>query len=300
MKSAAELRQWEIPNTAIFSDTPGGLVRLEIETPLASAEIYLHGAHVAKFQPVGQAPVLFLSKKSHFTPGKAIRGGVPIIFPWFGPKADQPEAPAHGFTRTAAWELESVSQAQGGEVHVAMRFASSDATRALWPHDFVLRFNVVIGAALEMTLEVENTSEGPFTYENALHTYLTVCDVLEIGVFGLEGAEFIDKVDGGQRKRQKKTLVGIHKETDRLYLNTTATCSVNDLSLSRRIIVEKSGSNSTVVWNPWQGKGMSLTDLAEEWPRMICIETVNAADNAITLAAGDRHSTRAIVRSEPY
>lgn len=273
-------------------------MRLDIATPLVTAGVYLHGAHITMFQPAGTPPVLFLSRKSHFTSSKAIRGGVPIIFPWFGPKAGQPELPAHGFVRTMEWDIESLTLAPGGAVHVVLRVASNDATRALWPHDFVLRFRIVFGASLEMTLETENTSSEPFTYEDALHTYLTVADALEVTVSGLTGTEYLDKVDGGKRKPQGPHPIRIEQETDRLYLNTTAACVLDDPSLSRRIIVEKSGSDSTVVWNPWQGKGMSLTDLGAEWPRMICIETVNAAENAITLAPGARHATRALVRIE--
>lgn len=268
-------------------------MRLDISTATATAEIYLYGAHVANYQPVGQPPVLFLSKKSFIEPGKAIRGGVPLIFPWFGPRAG---FPAHGFVRTAEWSLESLTM-NDGDVNVVLSFTSNDATLAAWPHEFVIRHRITVGDSLGMILEVENTSGAPFTYEDALHTYFTVADALEVNVSGLDGAEYLDGVDAGQRKRQAGSI-RIERETDRLYLNTTTTCTVDDPSLRRRIVVEKSGSNSTVVWNPWEGKGMSLADLAEEWPQMICIETVNARENAITLAPGERHATRQLVRVE--
>lgn len=299
MKKASDFLRYEIPGVAKFVDTPGGLVRVDITTALANAEVFLQGAHVAAFQPVGQAPVLFLSAKSFMAPGKAIRGGVPLIFPWFGPHPTRTELAAHGFVRTAEWELESLEQSADGSVQIALRFASNDQTRAMWPHDFALRFRVNIGAVLEMTLETENTSSSPFTFEDALHTYLTVADVTEVSVHGLSGVEYIDKTAGGKRFREGNAPIRIRSETDRLYLNTTSSCSVDDLSLARRVVVEKSGSNATVVWNPWQGKGMSLADLGPEWPGMLCIETVNAADNAVTLPPGARHSTRAVVRVEP-
>lgn len=294
MKTASDLRHLEIPNVATFSDTPGGLTRLDIATEKATAEIYLYGAHVTHYQPAEQPPVLFLSKKSFIEPGKAIRGGVPLIFPWFGPRAG---FSAHGFVRTAEWELESLVQ-NAGDIQIVLRMSSNDATRAAWPHDFLLRHRITVGDTLEMIVEVENTSSSPFTYEDALHTYFIVADALEVTVSGLDGAEYLDGVDGGQRKRQAGDI-RIECETDRLYLNTTTACTVDDPSLGRHIVVEKSGSNSTVVWNPWQGKGMSLADLGEEWPRMICIETVNARENAITLAPGERHATRQLVRSVP-
>lgn len=294
MKTVADFRHLEILNVATFTDTPGGLVRLDIATGKANAEVFLYGAHVTHFQPVGEPPVLFLAKKSFIAPGKAIRGGVPLIFPWFGSRAGHP---AHGFVRTAEWALESLAQSASGEVEVVLSFSANDATRAAWPHDFTIRHRITVGDALEMVVEVENTSLAPFTYEDALHTYFTVADALEVTVSGLDGAEYLDGVDGGQRKRQAGNI-RIEKETDRLYLNTATTCVVDDPSLHRRIVVEKSGSLSTVVWNPWEGKGMSMADLAEEWPRMICIETVNARENAVTLAPGERHATRQLVRTE--
>ena len=294
MKTAADFRHLEIPDVATFADTPGGLVRLDIATSKAKAEVFLYGAHVTHFQPAGQPPVLFLAKKSFIEPGKAIRGGVPLIFPWFGPRAGHP---AHGFVRTAEWALESLAQSANGDVVVVLSLSASDATRAAWAYDFIIRHRITVSEALEMVVEVENASPVPFTYEDALHTYFTVADALDVTVSGLDGAEYLDGVDGGQRKRQVGSI-RIEKETDRLYLNTATTCVVDDPSLHRRIVVEKSGSYSTVVWNPWAGKGMSMADLAEEWPGMICIETVNARENAVTLAPGERHATRQFVRVE--
>src|SRR4051794_17302365 len=101
MSSAADLRHFEIPGAAVFVEHPGGLVSLEINTPIATGRIFLHGAHIAAWQPAGAAPVLFMSRQSHFAPGKAIRGGVPLIFPWFGARAGDAKAPQHGFARTA-------------------------------------------------------------------------------------------------------------------------------------------------------------------------------------------------------
>ena len=155
-KTAADFAKWEVKDLVQFEDAPGGLVRCNIHTPLASAQVWPHGAHVALFQPAGGGPVLFLSRQSHFAPGKAIRGGVPVCFPWFGPRAGHPDAPMHGFARTTEWELESVAVSPAGEVSLTLTLAASDATRAHWPHDFILRHVIQIGARLSMTLIVEN------------------------------------------------------------------------------------------------------------------------------------------------
>lgn len=294
-RTASDFRRWEIPGIAAFTDAQGGLVRIDLTTPLASAQIYLHGAHVASFQPAGAQPVLFMSRRSMFAKDRPIRGGVPVIFPWFGPRAGHPESPAHGFTRTMEWEVESLTCADGKNVELVLMMESTDATRALWPHDFTLRHRISLGSQLTMQLEVTNRSGAPFSFEEALHTYFAISSIHAVTATGFAGAEYLDKVDGALRKTQDHSPIRITGETDRVYLNTRATCTVEDSGMSRTIVVEKSGSDTTVLWNPWTSKAARLADLGDDWPQMICIETVNAADNAVTLAAGATHVMRATV-----
>jgi glucose-6-phosphate 1-epimerase len=296
--SAVDFRSWEIPRLATFHDGPGGLVYLRVATPLANAELFLQGAHITRFQPAGIAPVLFLSSASQFAPGKPIRGGVPVVFPWFGGRAGHPEAPAHGFARTLPWQIETLSSTDWRTVSVVLRLEASATTRELWPHDFVLRHHVTIGTQLEMMLEVENTSSTPFQFEEALHTYL-VSDVRTIAVTGLADTAYIDKVDGVERKQQDSAPVRILRETDRVYLNTRTACQFDDPDLGRRIVVTKTGSDTTVLWNPWIAKAKAMTDFGDhEWPGMVCIETANAADNAINLAPGATHRMTATIAVE--
>ncbi len=288
-QTAAAFHRFAIPGLVTFEDAPGGLVRITITSPLARAAVYLHGAHVTDFQPAGSEPALFLSEKSTFAAGKPIRGGVPIIFPWFGPRAGHSDAPMHGFARTSEWEIETLDST-GGIVTIVLRLSASEATRAPWNHDFILRHRITIGAELTMELEVENTGGEPFQFEEALHTYLAVSDVRAVSVSGLDGVEFIDKTDALARKTQDVAPIKITAETDRVYLDTTSTCEIADPQRQRQIAVEKSGSNTTVVWNPWIAKAKAMADFGDdEWPRMLCIETANAGENAVTLAPGERH-----------
>ena len=294
--NAADLRHFETTGVT-FHDTPGGLVRISIATPLATAEVYLQGAHIARYQPAGAAPVLFLSEKTHLAPGKAIRGGVPIIFPWFGARAGHPESPAHGFARTMEWELESLVCRDNGEIHLDLRLSSNAATLAQWPHEFTLRHIIIIGAQLHIALEVENSGDAPFTFEEALHTYFTVGDVRSSGVTGLENTSYLDKVDTGKRKREGSEPIRFNGETDRVYLDTTTTCTIHDPVLARRIVVEKTGSDTTVVWNPWIAKAKAMADFGDdEWPAMLCIETTNASENNITLPPNSTHVMTATLR----
>jgi D-hexose-6-phosphate mutarotase len=293
---SAALRRLEIPGVAVFENGSGDLLRLAIRSPLAEAHIYLHGAHVSHFQPRGAAPVLFMSGHSLFAPDKPIRGGVPVIFPWFGPRAGRPADPAHGFARLSDWMVESLAIDGDETVTVVFGLQANSRTSALWPHDFALRYRVVVGRTLLLTLEVENKGAEPFTFENALHTYFAVGDVRETATTGLEDAEYLDKTDGMQRKKQGREPIRITQETDRLFENTRKTCVLDDVTLKRRITVEKSGSQTTVLWNPWVAKAAAMTDFGhEEWPQMLCIETANAGANAITLAPGKAHAMRAVI-----
>jgi glucose-6-phosphate 1-epimerase len=292
------VNRFDIPEALRFeAGSDGGLARAIISTPAADAELYLQGAHLAHWTPRGQHPVLFLSPKSQFAPGKAIRGGVPIIFPWFGSRGDGKPGPAHGLARTSEWTMESARQHEDGRVEITFTLASNDATREFFDTAFRLRFRVTVGSELEMELITSNEAPAPFTFEEALHTYLAVGDVRQASVFGLENSSFIDKTDGLKRKRQDSEPVRIAKETDQVHLNTRAACTVWDPVWNRRIIIEKSGSDSTVIWNPWIDKSSGMTDMAADgWKQMICVETANAAENAVLLPPGESHKLTATIR----
>jgi glucose-6-phosphate 1-epimerase len=289
-------RRFAIPEFVSIDAGMGGLPRVNVKSPAAEAEIYLHGAHITHFQARGHKPLLFLSAKSHFDSSKPIRGGVPICFPWFGPRAGDSAAPIHGFARLLSWDLVETKQLPDSSVNVAFELKSSDATRAHWPFDFAARYQVNIGAALELTLRVTNRSSEPFTFEEALHTYLAVGDVRKVSIDGLAGHRFIDKVDGAKQKTQSGAIA-IEAETDRVYLDTADAVTVSDAAWSRKLAIKKSGSQTTVGWNPWIAKAKAMADFGDdEWPNMLCVETANAATNAMTLASGATHEMRAVIQ----
>ena len=297
---------WLIADHLRLENGSGGLPRLHLQSGDASAQIYLHGAHVTRFSlPVAGSSgaldeLLFLSSSSHFTAGKAIRGGVPVIFPWFGPREGKPGGAMHGFARTQTWQLESSRLDPSECVEVVLRLESSEATRAIWPHRFVLRHIIRLSSTLTMSLQVENSGDEQFTFEEALHTYLAVSDVGNVTIEGLEGCDFLDKTDGGARKRGPDGPLRFSGETDRVYLDTVARCVVNDPPARRRLIVDKSSSATTVAWNPWSAKAAALADIGkEEWRRFVCIETANASDNRLTLAPGETHTMTATISHLP-
>jgi D-hexose-6-phosphate mutarotase len=272
------------------------LPKIALSNPDSTASLYLNGSHVSSWIPKGQKDVLFMSGASQFTPGKAIRGGVPIIFPWFGPRHGDPKSPAHGFARTMNWNVVGCDKRPDGACAMGLELASNDITRAIWPNDFVLRFTVAADKKLTMSLSVSNTGNAPFSFEEAMHTYLAVGDVRKSKITGLSGIEYIDKVDNFAHKKQGTEPIVITGETDRVYLNTRSTCIVEDSAWGRKLSVAKENSDATVVWNPWIAKAKAMADFGDdEWPGMVCVETCNVADHAITLEPGKSHVMTAIV-----
>jgi D-hexose-6-phosphate mutarotase len=289
----------DLPQSARLRDDANGLKVVEIINPNGEGLIYLQGAHVTHWKPADADPVLFVSRQSHFSNGKAIRGGIPVCFPWFASRTGHPDAPAHGLVRTAEWRLGAVSTNTDASTTVHFEFLDTTATRAQWPHAFRAKYRVTIGATLEMQLEVENTGTEPLTYEAALHTYFRVSSAREIAITGLEGTEYIDKVDGFKRKKLDDEPLRFTGETDRVFLNTSSTTRLMDSAMNRTIVVEKSGSNTTVVWNPWMAKAKAMADFGDdEWQGMACIETANAGENSITLLPGQKHAMTARIRLE--
>jgi len=278
--------------------TPGrnGLERLAIGTPRGTAEIYLHGAHVTAWRPSGADPVIWVSADSQFHPDKPIRGGVPICFPWFAAHATNASAPMHGFARLRGWTLGAVED-RDGEVHATFSLTDDEESRrSAWPHPFTATYRVTVGARLGLTLDVANTGTGPLTFEAALHTYFAVGDIRTVGVTGLAGAEYLDKVHGFARKREGDAPIRFAGETDRVYLETESTCTIHDPGLRRQIAVAKTGSRSTIVWNPWSDKARAMPDFGDdEWPSMLCIETANVRDAAVSLEPGSHHTMTAVV-----
>ncbi len=277
--------------------TPGknGLPRLRISTPAASAEIYLHGAQVTSWQPAGAEEVIFLSEDSQWKDGKAIRGGIPICFPWFRGKADDPKAPSHGFVRTKAWQLDSV-ESSGDTAVVSLSTASDEATRAWWPHDFRLVHRVTIGSELTQELMVTNSGTTPLRFEEALHTYYRVSAADSIRIRGLDGVAYLDNTDDNREKQQEGDVL-FTAPTDRAYINTTHAVEIVDPGLHRRIRLTKQNSRTTVVWNPWSTGAYSLPDLGdEEWRTMACAEASNIRDFAVDLAPGQEHNMKTVIQ----
>ena len=292
-----------VDSLVTFEPGEGGLARAAITAQDATAHICIQGAHVTHWRPPGSQPVLWLSDKSWFEPGRPIRGGVPVCLPWFNLKPDDPDAPRHGFARTTPWRVVAAERHGDGSATLCLALKSDEDSAAAWPHEFEFQYRVTVGEQLGMSLRVSNTGDRPFAFTEALHTYFNVADVRQASVTGLEHAAYLDTTGGRQTLCEAGddgpiTFAG---ETDRIYTGTAAVCVLRDPVLRRRITIAKSGSNSTVVWNPWIEKAAAMADFGDdEWSGMLCIETANVREDAVALAPGESHTMTAGIEVDDW
>ena len=295
MPEADTVRRMEIPGIVEIVEGNGGLPKVRITSPTCAGEMYLDGAHITSWRPAGREEVLFLSRQSRWEDGHAIRGGIPICFPWFAHKADNPQAPDHGFVRTKAWRLDSIADS-AGEVIVSMSTESDETTKKWWPADFGLVFRAAFGKELSLELVVTNTGRTSLCFEEALHAYFRVGSIEVARARIPDALRYIDKTDSHRTKTQFGDIM-LASETDRVYLDTRDEIELEDPVLQRRVRVAKENSRTTVVWNPWTQKAHSLADFGDdEWLQMFCIEPSNVSGFAVDLAPGQQHTMKTVVR----
>ena len=282
-----------IPNHVRQETGPGGLPVLRIRNAQGTAEVLLHGGHVFSFQPAGAAPVLWVSALSPFADGKAVRGGVPVCWPWFGP---DPRA-MHGVVRYRSWKLAEAAQLADGRTRVTLALADDAATRALWPHTFRLELAVTVGRELDLALTATNTDAEPWCWRGALHTYFAVADVRRSVVEGLDGCAYVDAPStGGMTNAVQSGPVTFSGEVNRRYLESSRTLALADGV--RRIRVTKSGSSTTVVWNPAAARAAAMPDIGDLWPGYVCIEAAVCGEGRVDLLPGCATTLRQTIAVE--
>lgn len=294
-----ELNQrFAISNHVQFREIAEGITIAEVTNQHALSVITLQGAHITTFQPRGEEPVIWLSPFAKFAPGKSIRGGVPICWPWFGAHATDSKLPGHGYARTVPWDVLETKALPDGSTFLRFGLVESDATRTQWPNASSVQLEVTVGKTLRAELVTKNTGNAAFQLGEALHTYFHISDVGQVTIRGLENCEYLDKVKDFARFRQEDGVV-IESEVDRVYVNTAADCVIEDKGLKRAIRIAKQGSQSTVVWNPWMEKADKMGDLGKDGYRgMVCVESGNAFDNILTLQPGETHRLAAVYSVE--
>jgi glucose-6-phosphate 1-epimerase len=268
---------------------------VRVSSKNASGLVYLQGAHLAAWQPAGQDPVIWMSENAVYAAGKALRGGVPICFPWFGAHAEHAEFPAHGFARTHAFEYRGARLDATKRPELELVLVSDEQTKAWFPYAFTARLRVALGKNLGLEFSVTNRDSQPFTFEEALHSYFAVADVTQTSVRGLEGARYVDKVREQSVFTEGPRELRFVAETDRVY-ESSGTCTIDDRAGKRSLVIEKENSGATVVWNPWRERAAQMSDLgAAAWPGMLCVESANVGKTRVTLAPGESHQLRLAV-----
>lgn len=285
--------EFGIDSALTIREGPGGLTVAALITPSGSAKVALHGGHVLEYTPAGQRPVLWLSDKAVFAPGKAIRGGIPVCWPWFGPHPTNAELPAHGFARNARWEVISTNQDE--TLSITLGLKHSEETLAVWPHPFGLSIKVELSESLTVALTAHNTGTQPIICSAALHSYFAISNISNIRITGLEGAAFRDQIDGNFIKTEVDPII-FDSEVDRVYHDTVSECIIEDSAWERTMRIDKSGSRSTVVWNPWAAKAARMSDFGDdEYRDMVCVETTNADSDTVTISPDEKHMLTAVI-----
>lgn len=290
-------RNFGAPERIAFRAGPAGYPVMSLAEPRGSCEIALYGAHLLSWRPLGHGPVLWLSRGvERVGPGKPIRGGIPICWPWFGPHPSQPKLPGHGFARLRRWRLMQTEYEQQ-RTSARLQLVDDDDTRSIWPYAFRLELHVALSDTLHVELTTTNRDKQPMVITQALHTYFLVSQIMDVDIRGLENASYIDTTPAARHGRQHGALV-IRSETDRVYRDTEAECVLTDPGSARQIVATKRGSHTTVVWNPWSERARRLPDLAgDDYQRFVCIETANAGDDAIRIEPGAQHTLAVTLRA---
>jgi glucose-6-phosphate 1-epimerase len=267
--------------------TANGFEYIEIENKSATAKIALQGGHLFHYQQQGRKPLLWVSKNSSFETAKAIRGGIPICWPWFGKHSTDSTLPQHGFARISPFELVEIKEPDENTTEVLLQLQSSTRTLALWPYQFRVLLRIIIAKALTVALTTRNCDTESFTISSALHSYFAVSHISNVSVQGLDKREYWDALTDDHKSQEGS--VHISEEVDRVYQKVTKPLILHDLD--NTVQITATGSSSAVVWNPWVDKSRRMTDMQNDaYQTMLCIETANALEDARELAPGDEHT----------
>lgn len=283
-------KQYSLPGTLEFIVGDGGLPFISIKNASATALISLYGGQVLAFQPVGSPKnLLFLSNKAYYGNKKAIRGGIPVCWPWFGPDPKGLNRPSHGFARNSLWTVAKTDTKSNFITQIKLQLMPNIVSKELWPHDFDLTLEITIGSSLILELVTRNTGDRTFSISQALHAYFQIGNIDQVQVLGLENTHFLDKLDRDQKKQQLGSIT-IANEIDRIYTEFNNPITIVDPVLNRQIQIQSFGNKTAVVWNPWAKNSAKMADLNnDDYQQFICVEASNTGPDIIEIGPGQEH-----------
>lgn len=283
-----------IPNQLEVFTGRGNLAMIKVSNSSANAIISIYGAQMLSYQPVDQnEDLLFLSQQSEYAMGKAIRGGIPVCWPWFGPDPKGLQRPNHGFVRNHFWQLVKTEAVSDAETKISLLFNESLKKENTWRQPFMLMLDISIGTSLGLELKTFNTGDKPFSITQAFHSYFRIGNIKRIKILGLEDCDYFDKLDQGTQKSQVGTIT-VKQEVDRVYVDAVKDLHIVDPVFKRRIQITSPNTSTAVVWNPWSKTTKKMQDLANnDYQKFICVEAGNVAFDLIQIQPGKQHSLQA-------
>lgn len=277
------------PSVSI-EQTDTGLEYINVASEFCSAKIFLQGAQLTEFTPIGKKPLIWVSSEEDYQEGKSVRGGIPICWPWFGVNPN-PDWPIHGVARTSLWRADEVTE-QDEQINVSLTLPMTLVDETYWPHKSKLKVEFVLTTKLEVRLTTTNLSNQTITFTQALHTYFPTPAITETQVDGLQGSQYIEF---GEGPFEQNELVGFARETDMVY--TQAANMQRIITPDGIIEVGRENSSSCVLWNPWIEKSKRLSNFADdEYHTMLCLEAANVMDDSAVVAPGESHTLTTTIR----
>jgi len=299
-----------MPTPEVESIQLGELNCWRIRHGQAELVVAQQGAHIISYQIDGDEPLIWSNPGAVFKHGKAIRGGMPICWPWFGNFQRNPQAVqdmrqssepanAHGEVRAIDWELMGMGE-DGDALIVEFIQPKAEGHLPGWPHTVGVKLQIRMDAALNVSLASFNAGPENVTISQALHSYFAVSDVRQVSIEGLDGVSYLNTLESWDIPQVQAGDITFTGETDRIYQGTPDLVSIVDPAWKRRIQIQTLGSKSSVVWNPWIEKTKTFSDMqADGWQSMVCVETANVMSDVVTLKAGDMHVMGVSIRAEP-
>lgn len=268
-----------------------GFEYIEVKNEAAEAKVALQGAHLFHYARAGEEPILWLSEESDFELGKAIRGGVPVCWPWFGFNEDK-SLPQHGFARTSLWEFVGSDEVDARTTVLTLRLTHDEKTLQIWHYKFLLELKITISDKLMLELKTTNLDDKPFKISQALHTYFSVSHILEVAIKGLDKKPYLDALTW--KMEIQNGDITFEQEVDRVYQNVEGEIVLSDKK--REVYIKNSGSSSVVVWNPWIEKTLRMSAMKPNaYEYFVCIESANAFDDARVLKPQEVHILGAVI-----
>lgn len=276
---------FSIQDKAVFSNGKNNQTKLDLTTQHSKAEIYLHGAHLTQLT-LNNNKVVWLSPDAIFDGTKAIRGGIPICWPWFGKASADNNLPQHGFARNSLIEVDSIIEQKNGDIVAALKLKNSETSMSIWPFKFELVVTFQLGEQFTISLSTHNLDSKPINISEAIHTYFAVEDIEHTRLVGLSDCHYFDQLS--KKKSCQQGDVVFNQETDNIY-DQPKNHFVIQTTNRKAVNIKHIGANAAVVWNPWNDKAASMADFtSNEYTKMLCVEAANI--QPIEIAPGLKHT----------